>query len=146
MRCVRPLRRHMVGSTLQADPPTVVGGHRDPLVVGVPLGPAGQLAVERGQRAMSGASRTAVLSFPIAIRSSSPTDTTNPAATSTAPPRTSPADSAGPSLCLSPRGLARTAPTEKPIRAVPRLAWNTRGLAGMSAQYPSGTGCWRRLP
>ena len=46
---VRPLRRHMVGSALQADPPTIAGGHRDPLVVGVPLGPARQLAVERGQ-------------------------------------------------------------------------------------------------
>src|SRR5215471_1131808 len=61
MRCVRPLGRHIVGSALQADPPTA-GGHRDPLVVGVLLGPA--------------ASRTTVLSFPIAIRSPSPTGTT----------------------------------------------------------------------
>src|SRR6516162_5291942 len=88
----------IVGSALQADPPTVVGGHRDPLVVGVLLGPAGQLAVEGGQpgdircvqddRLELSDSHSLILTHGYdKIPPPRPLD----------PPRAAPADSAGPS-------------------------------------------------
>ena len=48
---VRPVRRHVAGGLLQADPPAVTGVERDPVVfAGVgDASPAGELLVERGQ-------------------------------------------------------------------------------------------------